>query len=402
MGEARLRIGGRIPPAYIGEMIAREDRLYAYSRSVTSDGRYKAALEGRRIIARELEIHPSAQCQSRSRLNAARADSGSRPDGPQSIIDVGSMMSIIRQILDLAGLEFPIEERIRGVKFSGSIGEPLCAPSTLAAIAALEGSSLLCGLSSNGGLATPDTWSRLLTLAYIHFSMDSASSRTTDCLKGIDFQRVCANLSGLTNERARRGARTRIIASFAIQPENAAEIESAARLYKSLGADGIRYRFDPSSGASPAAEQRAALEKAKAEESAAFSVSVIDGERRLRCADRPFDCRASQLYATIDARCFLVPCNRLAERYDRPLADLRKVPLREALLSERRRRLVGVLPNPRYCAACSSLNYSANVLLEHLFENLEVVGPVIGVDATAAAKTGELLAADELEAGEGQ
>jgi len=142
--------------------------------------------------------------------------------------------------------------KIKLVKFSGFIGEPLLyKDATMKTMKLLTSSGIMTGLFTNGTLMDKDTWPTLANISYVNISLDAGpktfyklkeAQEKPDSLK--TFFKIIDNISGLDAERKKRKSNLNITISYVIVPENHDEIIDTAQRVKQAGADGIRFKCD--------------------------------------------------------------------------------------------------------------------------------------------------------------
>jgi MoaA/NifB/PqqE/SkfB family radical SAM enzyme len=343
-------------------LMHREDPRYRYSLTVLENTeRFISLLQGEKPCPIELEIFPSGVCNATCTYCLGR-NCGSHPSAESgSKIEIPLMMEICRSTVHMNdALRQAGKSGILGVKFSGSIGEPLLADSTVTAIEFFSDKGVNIGLFTNGSRLTEDVINRIMGLSYIHISADGATPKTLLAVKGLDFNVVTRNIANLVDARNQSGHTLDINVSFVIQEENIHDIVAAARLFKEIGANGIRYRFDVMAKLIP--EDLVIsdyIEAAKGFADDGFAVSFIDTreKRKSSCFRR---CLAAYMYPVIGADGALRPCNH-ASRSCALILDLHTISLEEAIFSNARYEALRSFPNG-CCTYCSNLNYTVNAL----------------------------------------
>ena len=146
--------------------------------------------------------------------------------------------------------------RIKTVKFSGFIGEPLLyKKKTLKAIKLLHGADIQVGLFTNGVLMDDDDTRRaLLNIDYVHVSLDAGrssffwlkeSSKENANYSEEKFDKVISNIARLNELRIKKkNSPLRINIGYVIVPGNHDHIYDTARIVKEAGADSIRFKCD--------------------------------------------------------------------------------------------------------------------------------------------------------------
>jgi len=145
-------------------------------------------------------------------------------------------------------------KRIRAVKFSGFIGEPLVAKeATLRGIQRLSGAGIDVGLFTNGVLMTSETWDTLAQIKYVHVSLDAGPSSffwvkedQSKPYTNSTFEKVVENISGLNIRRLQLGqaSRTKLNIGYVVIPGNHNEIYNTTKAVVDAGADSIRFKCD--------------------------------------------------------------------------------------------------------------------------------------------------------------
>src|SRR5687768_6430866 len=127
---------------------------------------------------------------------------------------------------------------LRRVTLQG-LGEPLLAPDLERMVAYASARGAEVGFNTNGMLLTRDRARRLVEggLGWLHVSLDGATAETYESIRaGTDFERVCANVAGLLEQRRAAGSESPLVSLvFVAMRRNVAELPALVRLAHELG-----------------------------------------------------------------------------------------------------------------------------------------------------------------------
>jgi len=171
----------------------------------------------------EVEIQMSSSCNLSCSWCVGSKLSGKRL---KNRIDKENIYDIVDGLLatEINGL------KIKRVKFSGFIGEPLVVrEATLRGIRTLSRGGVEVGLFTNGTLMTEDTWDTLGGISYVH-----VSQLTPKALE---------NIRGLAHRR-RSWGKVKINVGVVVVSRNVAELKVLAALARGAGADSVRFKYD--------------------------------------------------------------------------------------------------------------------------------------------------------------
>lgn len=362
--------------------------------------RFLAALEGCVVPPYEVLIHPSSTCNLRCEwcigdylpvvddasghvLDAAKTCAERLPD---TLADPAAMRKLIegiiayRERVTVTGEDGPVDAEvgIDAVSFTGLIGEPLVARrAMLEAIPLLRRAGIRTGIYTNGTAMDAEVREALLTIDYVHVSVDAATPETFARVKcggsrrGFAlFERLMENIAALASLRDRRGAGVRINASFVVTAQSYREVFEAARLLRDAGVASFRVKHDNSErmrlGAAQREETHALLDRIERElAGAAFELVRIH-----RMDDAPYarhfsSCTITELMAAVGSDGHLYPCNyhprprgaSYGSVVEQPFAAVWNGATRRAL----RQQLPSICPEQ-----CDPFKTRANALLANL------------------------------------
>jgi MoaA/NifB/PqqE/SkfB family radical SAM enzyme len=310
---------------------------------------FAATLNGAVLPPYEVLIHPSSSCNlrcvwcigdhvpielwddERGEVNVTEAAKFADQLLPDTLARPEHMWKLVRDIVEYraaaeytrAGEVRREEFRVHNVSFSGLIGEPLVAKrALLPAMRFLVDADVRVGLFTNGVLIDDETIDVLVTIGYVHVSIDAATPETYARLKfkgraagQVKFLQALSNLEALTRRRETSGSETEINASFVLYPENHHELYEAASMLKGVGVDSLRLKQDNSGDRILEPRERAAtraLVERVREELEDESFRLIE----IHPADRPADtartfprCSITNLMAAVGSDGHLYPCN---------------------------------------------------------------------------------------------
>lgn len=362
--------------------------------------RFLAALEGRSVPPYEVLIHPSSTCNLRCEwcigdyvpvsdpatgqvLDAAKTCAERLPDtlaSPAAMRKLIEGIIACRERVTITTERGPIDADlgIETVSFTGLIGEPLVSKrAVLEAIPLLRAAGIRTGIYTNGTIMDAEIREALLTIDYVHVSVDAATPETFSRVKcggsrrGLAlFERMMANIASLASLRDERGAGVRINASFVVTAQSYREVFEAARLLRDAGVASFRVKHDNSErmrlDAAQREETRMLLDRIEAElVGPAFGLVRIH-----RLDDEPYarhfsTCTITELMAAVGSDGHLYPCNyhprprgaSYGSAVEQPFAAVWNGELRRTL----RRQLPSICP-----AQCDPFKTRANTLLADL------------------------------------
>jgi len=263
---------------------------------------------------------------------------------------------------------------IKSVVFNGG-GEPLTSPHLLYAVklASIEG--LKTALITNGSLLDKNKIKDLLLYTeFIRISLDAASEKTFDLIRrprgGRDgFQCVLENIKKFTEIRRKINSKTEIGIGYLVSHLNIQEIEKAASLARSLGADYIQFRpvcdHEPDFDDTFLKKLSHYMEGAKKYETKKFKVIfLLHRFLQKNEAEKNYSkCLANYLTAVLcaDGKVYLCCQHKLNSKFE--IGDLRIEHLKSILFGRERKDLIGKI-DPENCPICRYDKY--NEILNYL------------------------------------
>ena len=150
--------------------------------------------------------------------------------------------------------------KIKRVKFSGFIGEPLVnKAATLLGMRLLRQAGMSVGLFTNGTLMDPGTWDEVAQIDYVHISQ-----LTPEALENIRGLRCFVGTHG-----------PKINVGVVVTPDNAPASTVLAAMAKGAGADSVRFKHDITRDVYPAGRDHVAAAKIWLHISDGFDVHVV-------------------------------------------------------------------------------------------------------------------------------
>ena len=146
-------------------------------------------------------------------------------------------------------LAFPVFQTLLEIIPPGSLvdlngwGEPLLHPRLIDMVRLLKQKGCFTGFSTNGLLLTENKAQSLLSAGvdYLAFSLDGASPRTYQAVRGGLFEKICQNIKRLV--RARHGTLApQISLTFVMLKANIEEVPAMVELAAQLGVDFVRLK----------------------------------------------------------------------------------------------------------------------------------------------------------------
>lgn len=136
----------------------------------------------------------------------------------------------------------PCLPETQSIDFSGG-GEPLLQPKLAEWIGEASAAGCETGFLTNGIILDREKIDRYLQagLDWIGFSVDGATAEIYEKIrKGSDFQKVCNNITAVSNLRDGKTPRIRI--NFVLMSENCHQVEDIVRLAAELGVDQVNFK----------------------------------------------------------------------------------------------------------------------------------------------------------------
>lgn len=234
---------------------------------------------------------------------------------------------------------------IRALELTGG-GEPLIYPKIRECLDRISKRELELALVTNGSLLTEDILDRITNPKWIRVSMEAATEETRRKIhrspRG-EFEQTLKNLQRIVD---RKFDDCKIGVSFIIQPENYHEIIQAARLYKKIGVDNIRFSYAFTSKydklLTPAQRKAVslALSEAKKYEDKNYRVFIMEGRLDdFAPREKTFDYCGYQMFTfQIGCDSLVYPCCILKYYKQYAFGDIRKQSLGEIIFGEQRRK----------------------------------------------------------------
>jgi len=287
---------------------------------------------------------------------------GFHPERDRSMMPLGQVKRVIRQIRDMGG---------RGLTFTGG-GDPLVHPAACEAVEFAADSGLDIGFITNGTGLTPRIMEVLLRrCVWVRISLDAASPemfRKTHGMGEAVFESVLGKLRTLTRLKRILRSKTTVGTGFLTSPETLPDIYAFARLSRDLGVDYAQYRplLRRHGGDEIDYSGRALLgEMLRAEgELSNASFRVLCSEHKYRCiADgevgrRYGKCYGQHFAAVVAADSKMYVCCHMRGVRKYAIGDLGKDSLQEVWSSRKRERVarsVDLRDCPPLCR-CDSFN----------------------------------------------
>jgi radical SAM protein with 4Fe4S-binding SPASM domain len=190
-------------------------------------------------LPRELQIEVTGACNLSCRM--CLVNYRPRLGRAEGAFDLGAFLRLVDELPDL-----------ETVTLQG-LGEPLLAPGLVEMVRHVAARGARVGFNTNGMLLTRRRAEGLVDagLDWLHVSLDGATATTHEDIRaGVDFATVVANLRGLTELLAARGAcRPTISIVFVAMRRNVSELPAVVRLAEACGvasvwAQGLSHSFE--------------------------------------------------------------------------------------------------------------------------------------------------------------
>jgi radical SAM protein with 4Fe4S-binding SPASM domain len=337
--------------------------------------RVRAILAGLNPAPQEVEVQPSSVCNA----NCLWCFGADYEKCENRLYKPKNMQRVIEQVLEFENDGF----RIDVLKFCGSTGEPLMNPQTLYAIEQAYGKINL-RLFTNGlaiGLHKNDEayLSTLAKVGRINLSLDALSTETLHTLKpgskkrNVSMEDILEGASKILAIKEGKG----IEAGFVITEGNYKEIGEFARAVKDFrAAENIRYRIDMTDAEVSRKHSREIedlLLEAKSHETPDFRVLQIHSNEDIAKTEREsfsskgcgLKCSTSKFWTCIGSNGWVYPCGHIASGNSINYGNLLKSSFKEIWNSERRRRMIQILPYED-CHLCSPFSLVTNKVMSDL------------------------------------
>ncbi len=285
--------------------------------------------------------------------------------------------------------------KIQMVKFSGFIGEPLIQKeATISAIQRLAGAGFKVGLFTNGVFMKEDTWDTLAHIYYVNLSLDGGPysffwlkefPRNTDLtFTKKTFNTVIENIGGLNRVKEERNTPVNITVSYVVVPGNHNEIYEVTKLVKEAGANGIRFKCDiggrhklklkDEGDESTLDEAYDQIQKAKTDLNDE-TFKVIEVHTKDDARDETYnkwDCKNGCFYqdfvATVGSDGDLYLCDHNTMPGAIPFGNVINESLQEVWESNKRKRLLEIIPDICVCEVCPPFANRANFFLKKIYD----------------------------------
>ncbi len=233
--------------------------------------RFQLALNSDIIVPPyEVLIHPSGICNLKCQwciganipTNSKSANNNLKRL-PTKLNDPKNMEKMLNNLLSYKktielienGKKVNKEFRIERIQFSGIVGDPLTAKSSIKrAVEILSHTDVAVGVFTNATLITDDIIDDLLKLSYINISLDAGTPQTYAKMKYGNrvegqklFSKLTENIQKLVRARnCSQNSNLKINASYVLYPDNYKDILTAAKMLKNIGIDTLRMKQDNS------------------------------------------------------------------------------------------------------------------------------------------------------------
>lgn len=311
--------------------------VYSPLKPVAWLDRIEKIREGELVPPTFIQLHPEGSCNHRC-ISCAYRESGWTEHGmkfhPGMRIPKEIALDLPRQMSD---------EGIEAIELTGS-GEPLLYPWITDLLRACDRYLEDIAIVTNGEKVTKHILECMSSLSWIRFSIDAATPDTYRKIHRVDaFEKVIDNLI-ITRDAFPDAV---LGVSYIVLKENLGEIVQAARLFKKLGADNIRYTFEYAPKFKLSEDELARADRriqwAKREvEGRGFR--IFGGVDRVQYYTKPNDdftfCGYQMFSWNVgaDAKCYPCCIQIYHEGYD--FGDLTKESLHDIIYGDRRRKYI--------------------------------------------------------------
>ena len=322
-------------------------------------------------------------------LSAAKTEETILPD---RLSTPGILQTLVEEIAAYQRLipGLPDPAGVETVNFSGLIGDPMTNRHVLVpAMRHLRDNGIRTGMFTNGTLIKPEDMETLVTLSFLHISLDAATGTTYSLLKYGGrpvgqklFQRALDALRQLGRIRRATNGGVQLAVGFIVYPANYHELYQAAELAKHAGAHVFKIKRDTSclkllnaEGRKKVLEQ---IERARNElEDDSFEILAVHSMNETSVPLREFSkCRITSLMASVGSDGNLYPCNYHPRPGARHYGSVIERGFATAWEGHFRSDLKGMLPT--ICPpTCDPFKQRANTL----FDSLERVRNAAGEEA---------------------
>ena len=250
------------------------------------------------------------------------------------------------------------EAGIPSIELTGG-GEPMVYPYIKEFLDELGEYPIELAIVTNGASLNEQIQSRLRNLKWIRFSVDAITAETHSKVHRVPKSVFGVVLKHITEVVARRFDDCKVGISFVITKHNYHEIEEAARVYKDLGVDSVRFTFtyDPEGEGALTPEETRVAERAmnRARNMEDENFKVFGTMRRLEYYSQPntdFHFCGYQFFTwAIGYDGLVYPCCIMKYHKGFALGDLRTTPLKELVFSDARKQYIDAF-DVRNCKAC--------------------------------------------------
>lgn len=212
---------------------------------------------------------------------------------------------------------------------------------------------------TNGMLFRPELRKHVKRLKWIRFSMDAATPAAYESVHRTPAAGFTRVLKHITDFLVEREPETVVGISFVITPHNYQEIGAAAKMFKAMGVDSIRYTFtyEPTGTGRLELWQRqevlAEIERVKLEhEDDRFKVFGVNRIHDYNAPNDDFNfCGYQHFVWAIGYNGKVYPCCIMKYHPEFEMGDLREMPLLEMVSSERRMKM-GFELDVHDCKSC--------------------------------------------------
>jgi radical SAM protein with 4Fe4S-binding SPASM domain len=294
-------------------------------------------------------------CEFCTYRNVNWKDYGMEFEEPETLVPEGS--GLPKEVAMRLPKEM-YEAGIPSIELTGG-GEPMAYPYLKEFLEELRKYPIELSIVTNGASLNEQIQSRLENLKWIRFSADAVTPETYSKVHRVPRSVFGVVLRHIREIVARQFEDCKVGISFVITKQNYQEVEKAARFYKDLGVDNIRFTFtyEPEGDGRLTPEETKLAEQAlnQARKLQDDNFKVFGTMRRLEFYSRPntdFHFCGYQLFTwAIGYDGLVYPCCIMKYHKGFALGDLRGESLKEIVYSERRRAFVDAF-DVRRCKPC--------------------------------------------------